>query len=190
MDIKEHTTPERLERYAFFWSLTRMVIAAFSLFFGAMPIVYKVAGFSSSIVNSLLPLFWLISGAASIYLLYFWWKAGMTVFGGSDMKDKVLFLVMAVTGLNLGYAAIGQNIGMGLFYSMPIGDLIFKVTAIVYLIVAYMLFKRWKESGETLFGNASAASVATEATPAPTPEPQAPAGDEGGSSDETPRPSL
>lgn len=157
MSIQDHTTPEKLERYAFLWSLARMIIAAFSLFFGAMPIAYKLG-----IGMSLLPLFWLISGAASLYLLYLWFQSGRNIFGGQDMKDQVLFLIMIVTGINLGITAIGNNIGMGLFWGMPIAGLIFKATAVVYLVTAFMLWRRWKANGEHLFGGQLAASSAAQ----------------------------
>lgn len=149
MNIQEHTTPERLERYAFLWSLARMGIAAISLFFGAMPIMYTILGYSGA--ASLLPLFWIISGVAAVYLGFLWFKGGQKVFGGTEMKDKVAFLIMVVTGINLGYAAIGSNIGMGLIWGMPIGDIVFKATAVLYLLVAYYLWTRWKAQGEKLF---------------------------------------
>lgn len=164
MDIKEHTTPARLERYAFLWSLLRMVIASVSLFFGAMPIAYKILGYSSAV--SLLPLFWLISGAAAVYLSYLWFsKADQKVFGGSDTKDKVAFLIMAVTGINLGFAAIGSNIGMNLVWDMPISNILFKATAVVYLFVAFYLWKRWKENDEQLFDTSSRTTKDTDTPP-------------------------
>lgn len=153
MNVNEHTTPEKLERYAFLWSLARMVIAAVSLFFGAMPIAYKLGGYSFA--GTLLPLFWLISGAASIYLLYLWFQAGKKVFGGSDKNGTIAFYIMVITGLNLGYAAIGNNIGMSLIWGMPIADLLFKATALIYLVVAYMMWKSWKANGEHLFAGST-----------------------------------
>lgn len=167
MNIHEHTTPEMLVRYAFLWSLARLVIAAFSLFFGATPIIYHVMGFGN-MAMSLLPLFWLISGVASIYLLYRWYKAGMTVFGGKDAKDMVFFLIMVVTGLNLGYAAIGTNLGMGMVWDVPVAALIFKATALLYLAVAYMMWKGWTDHNESLF-EGGAAVVPTMEAPATAP---------------------
>lgn len=150
MDIKEHMQPEKLQRYAFYWSVARMLIAALSLFFGAMPIVYKL-GVGS--LASLLPLFWLVSGVASVYLIYMWYKSGQKVFGGTEKKDMIAFFVMVVTGLNLGYTGLSNlNIGMNMVWDMPIADLIFKATAVVYVVVAVYMYKRWKASGETLFG--------------------------------------
>lgn len=173
VDIHSHMQADKLERYAFLWSLARMVIAAFSLFFGAMPIAYRLLMGSS--VMSLLPLFWLISGAASVYLVYIWFKKGQMVFGGKVRNDTIAFLIMIVTGLNLGYTAIGSNIGMNLVWDMPIADLLFKATGIIYLVVAYYLWKRWNASQQNLFGGgvtdnepaSIAAEVQEETPPAP-----------------------
>jgi len=159
MDISEHTKPDRLERYAFLWSIARLVIAALSLFFGAVPLMYRL-GVGSSAISTLMPLFWLVSGAAAIYLLWLWHKGGQKLFGGTNHKDKVMFLIMAVTGINLAYAAIGSNVGMSLVWDMPIADILFKLTAIVYLFVAWHLWKQWSAFGETLFG-VGATSVAS-----------------------------
>lgn len=140
--------PGLLERYAFLWSLARLVIAAFSLFFGAMPIVYNLgmSGFSS-----LLMLFWLISGVAALYLGYLWYKGGMKVFGKDDTKTKVLFLILVLSGLNLGWASIGGNIGMSIVGYGAFSGIIYKLTALVYLYVAYILWQEWKTHGEELF---------------------------------------
>lgn len=151
MNLQNHTTPENLERYAFLWSIARLVIAAISLFFGAMPIAYKLLG--SSLGYSLLPLFWLISGAASLYLVYMWHKNGKQLFGtNQNQKNTIIFFIMIVTGLNLGYAAIGGNIGMNLVWGMPVAGILFKLTALGYLFVAYHMWQSWKANGEHLFG--------------------------------------
>ena len=149
MSINEHTSPEKLERYAFLWSIARMVIAAFSLFFGAMPIIYRLG--SSSSFSSILPLLWLISGASAAYLLYLWHNAGHSLRAGNDNKSRAAFLIMIISGLNLGLAAVGSNLGMNLVWDMPIADILFKVTAILYLLVAHYLFTQWKANGERLF---------------------------------------
>ncbi len=150
MDIKEHTTPEKLERYAFLWSLAKLGVAALSLFFGATPFIYNIPVLMR-FGSSLLPLSWLISGVAAGYLLYRWHKGGQKLFGGTDKKDKVLFFVLGVTGINLGLTAFGNNIGMSLLYGMPIADIVFKLTALVYLFTLYHLYTRWQASGEKLF---------------------------------------
>jgi hypothetical protein len=126
-----------------------MVIAAISLFFGAMPIAYKIIGLQAV---SLVALAWLVSGVAAVYLGYLWHKGGQKVFGGDDKQIKILFIIMVVTGLNLGYVAIGNiNLGMSFLYGMPIAGIIFKATAVGYLYVAYTLWTKWKENGEALF---------------------------------------
>lgn len=152
MNIDKHTTPEKLERYALLWSLARMVIAALSLFFGAMPVAFRLAG-PSNFIASLMPLFWLVSGAAAIYLTYLWNKNNRMLFGGTDSKDTVAFFVMVISGINLGYAAIGSNIGIGMAYDLGLTGILLKLTAIIYVVVAYYLWSRWKESGEQLFGS-------------------------------------
>ncbi|GEM_PF-671814 len=174
MDIKEHTTPEKLEYYAFMWSMLRMVIAAISLFFGAMPIYFRLAGYSSSM--PLLTIAWIISGVSALYLGYLWLQSGKKVLGG-EQRITIFFLIMVVTGLNLGWTGIANNnIGMNLVgYGSMTADLIFKATAIVYLFVAYSLWNTWKANGEKLFGTSAPATVSpapesgqqSEATPVP-----------------------
>lgn len=150
--MKEHTTPEKLELYAFYWSVVRLVVAALSLIFGAVPIAYRIFGYAgSSMVSSLMPLFWLVSGAASAYLLYLWFSSGKKVFGSDDKTNMVVFLIMVISGLNLGYAAIGANIGMNLVWDMAIADTLFKLTGLVYLFCAYHMWKKWNANGQKLF---------------------------------------
>ncbi len=151
MDLNAHTTPDKLERYAFLWSLARMAIGALSLFFGAAPILYRFVG------SGVMMLAWMISGAAALYLGYRWYTGGKKVFSGNDQKDTIAFLVMVVTGINLGYAGISTNISMSLVYSIlgsSLAGIVFKATAVAYLLVAYQLFKRWKASGERVFDGA------------------------------------
>ena len=114
MDPKEHTTPAMLQRYAFLWMMACLALTALSLFFGATPIAFMILGSSA---YSLLNLSWLISGIASAYLGYIWFKGDKTVFGTSDQKTKILFLIMVVTGLNIGLVAfLNQNILMNLVW--------------------------------------------------------------------------
>ena len=145
MDIKEHTTPANLEKYAFMWGELRLILAAIALFLGGVPVIYKL-GLSG--LGNLLTLFWVISGVASAYLLYLWNKNGRTVFGGKEMRDQVAFFIQIVTGFNLGIAGlIGTNIGMEISSSR----LVFIVTGILYLVTMYYLCKRWKENGKRVF---------------------------------------
>ncbi|MCB9812330.1 hypothetical protein H6778_01575 [Candidatus Nomurabacteria bacterium] len=149
MDIKEHTTPEQLERYAFVWSLARLVIAAVSLFFGAMPIAYKLG-----ISYGLLSVFWLVSGIAAIYLLYVWHQNDRSLFGRDNQLDKWLFLIMAITGINLGLVTVtDSNIGFSIAWNLgpTMAMLLMKATALLYLFVAYHLWHTWKANGESLF---------------------------------------
>jgi len=162
MKIKEHTSPEKLERYSFLWSLAHMVITAVSLFFGATPIFYTLTGSNSS--YSVLSLFWLISGAAVIYLLYLWNKSGRKVFGG-DHNGTVLFFIMVASGLNLGLAGLGNNIGMNLIWNLPFADILFKIIAVAYLGAAYLLWQNWQSHGQSLFDNSPAKTSPVADTP-------------------------
>ena len=138
--------PKALERYSFLWSQARQVIAAVALFVGGVPVVYYF-GFLNFLAP-LLTLMWLITGAASVYLLYRWNKAGKRVFGGKDTMDTVAFLISGITGVNLGLVGlIGTNVGM----SIASGRLVFLITGAVYLWTAWHLQKRWNENGQHLF---------------------------------------
>jgi hypothetical protein len=123
--------PHQLERYSFLWSEVRLVIAAVALFIGGVPpllLLFPAASLASVLV--ILKLAWLISGAASIFLLYRWYTEGQRVFGGKDMYDTLAFFVCVVSGLNLGLTGlIGQNVGMTLAPS----PLLFSLAALVYL---------------------------------------------------------
>jgi len=146
MDIKIHTTPSKLERYSFLWSMVRLVLAALALFIGGYPVATKI--FPIPLTSSLLILCWLISGVASVYLVYRWNKEGQKIFGKRDTLDTVAFFVTAVSGVNLGLVPIlGTNIGM----SISSSKLIFFIVGLVYLACAYHLLKRWKVHGEKIF---------------------------------------
>jgi len=146
MDIQQHTTPDRLERYSFIWSLVRLVVAAVALFLGGVPpvlLIFRNVG----IVGMLLTLSWIISGLAAAYLLYRWTKT-KTVFGGKQKYDVWTFFIMVVSGLNLGLLGIlGTNIGM----SISSNRVIFLLTGIIYLVSAYHLYTRWKSHGQKVF---------------------------------------
>ena len=177
--MNTQTNSDRLVRYAFIWSLVRLVIAAVSLFFGAMPAVYRVLG-SGGLGGSLLQLSWIVSGLATIYLLYAWYKGGYKLFGKSGNTPKILFLVLIVTGLNLGLATTGNNIGMGLIGGFAFAGVLYKLTALLYLYVVYTLWNGWKANGEQLFvgggslesSSEKSTSEATTDTETSTPETQ------------------
>jgi len=141
--------PHELERYSFLWSEARLLIGAVALLIGGVPPIYLIAPASLfSIARMGLLACWIISGIASLYLVYRWWEGGQKVFGKKDTKDLIAFAVLALSGINLGLTGIlGKNIGMTILS----GRLIFFVTAVVYLFVAYHLYSRWKANGDKLF---------------------------------------
>lgn len=159
MDINEHTTPAKLERYAFLWLLLSLVISALAMFMGARPPLTLIMGYSAW---SLLNLSWLISGAAAGYLTYRYAKNNKTVFGGKDKRNVIAFNFMLASGFNLGLTGLfGNNIYLSLVY----GQLAYVVTGIVCLIVAYQLHKSWKGNGEVVFKTSvTAGSVVPEAS--------------------------
>ncbi len=146
MDINEHTTPSKLEKYSFLWSEARLVLAAIALFIGGYPLATRVL--PMSLTYNLLILCWIISGLASAYLAYRWYTGGRKVFGGNEKRDVVAFFVMVVSGINLGIVGLlGQNIGM----SISSSKILFIVVGILYLASAYHLHVRWKANGEKIF---------------------------------------
>lgn len=147
MDFRNH---HEMERYSFLWSEARLVIAAVALLLGGVPPIVWILGGSAyfGIVGLLLKLAWVASGVASVYLLYRWYTKGMMLFGHGNMKDKLAFGVMTVSGINLGLVGlIGTNVGMGIAASQPV----FVIVAVIYLFAAYYLYKRWRAHGEKLF---------------------------------------
>ncbi len=142
MNIQEHTTPERLEKYAFLWSEARLVLGAVALIIGGKPLLTVILPTASGILN----VFWLVSGIAAIYLLYRWYQTRM-LFGGKEKLDLYAFLVMGVTGINLGLVPILGNIGM----RIASNKLVFIIVGVLYLAVAYQLFRRWKANNERVF---------------------------------------
>lgn len=146
MEIHEHATPDKLERYTFQWSLARLVIAAVSLILGGYPIAVKIIPIP--LIYSLLNLCWIASGVSAAYLAYRWNSAGQRLFGTKDQKDRIAFFVLVISGINLGIVGlIGTNIGMSISRSSTV----FIVTGILYLASAYHLHTRWKKHGERIF---------------------------------------
>ncbi|OHA17803.1 MAG: hypothetical protein A2664_04345 [Candidatus Taylorbacteria bacterium RIFCSPHIGHO2_01_FULL_46_22b] len=148
-DIKQHTTPNKLEHYSFIWSEVRLVIAAIALFLGGYPVIFFVLPISPlyGLLTILLKLAWIISGAASGYLLYRWAIGTKTVFGGKDSRDTTAFFISVVSGINLGITGLlGTNIGM----SISSSKLIFILVGILYLLAAVHLFRRWNSSGRKI----------------------------------------
>lgn len=144
MDINKHTTPENLEKYAFFWSEARLVVAAVALFLGGVPPIMLIA----PRLGSFLGLFWIISGVVSVYLAFLWNKNGQKLFGGKDQKDMYAFWVNIISGINLGLTGLlGRNIGM----SISSSKIVFIIVGIIYLASAWHLWMRWNAHGKKLF---------------------------------------
>lgn len=150
MSFTHHTHPDALERYAFYWSEARLVIAAVALFLNAYPPLVLILG-SLGLENVawwVLKFAWLISGVSAVYLLYRWLHGGQRLFGHTLAKDSIAFFVLVLSGLNLGIVGlIGQNIGMSIASSYPI----FVLVGVVYLAAAYHLYMRWSEAGQKMF---------------------------------------
>lgn len=147
MNIKECSSPEKLEEYSFKWSQIRLLVAAVALFIGGIPpVLYFFPG--SALLSLFLKLAWIMSGFASGYMLYRWNLGKRMVFGGSQQKDVIAFFVSVVSGLNLGVTGLlGLNIGMSVFSN----KLIFILVGLLYLAAAYHLQIRWKANGKKMF---------------------------------------
>lgn len=146
MNIEHYTHPHVLERYAFIWSEARLIIAALALFLGGVPpIIYLLPSSLVGLTSILLKTAWLISGVVSVYLLYRWLHHGQRLFGGTDKRDLVAFLVLVISGINLGLVGlIGRNVGMSISSSYAI----FVLVGIVYLVSAYHLYARRRTHGK------------------------------------------
>jgi uncharacterized membrane protein YuzA (DUF378 family) len=146
MNYKTFIQPAQVEWRTFLWSQARLVVAAVALFAGGVPPVLFL--FTGSGVYTLLRLAWIISGVASAYLGYRWYKNGQHLFGGKNRNDTVAFLISVISGLNLGWAGlVGTNIGMSIASSRPI----FFIVGAIYIWAAYTLQQRWNAYGHKLF---------------------------------------
>jgi len=146
MNWKKYTKRKNLDEYSFFWSEARLILAAVSLFVGGTPVIFAFG--YNPVFSSLLNLSWIISGAASLYLLYRWNQNHRKIFGGKDQKDMIAFFISIVSGLNLGVAGLlANNIGM----SISSNRFVFIIVGILYLFAARHLFLRWKEHENKIF---------------------------------------
>jgi uncharacterized membrane protein YuzA (DUF378 family) len=143
--LQKHTTPENLEKYAFYWSEVRLILAAIALLLGGIPLVSKLGLYS---FGNLLGFCWIVSGIASVYLLYRWINNGKKLFGRKNKKDLTAFMVTVVSGLNLGITGLlGVNIGMNISSSR----ILFIVVAILYIWSAYYMCKKRKANSNRIF---------------------------------------
>lgn len=126
------------------------MLGAVALLLGGIPpalFLVRVSGLYG-LVSALLTLSWIISGLASGYLVYRWNKAGRLLFGAKKILDSYAFWVSVASGLNLGVTGVfGQNIGM----SINSNRIIFTIVAILYLLSAAYLYKRWARNGQKIF---------------------------------------
>ena len=139
-----------LETYSFWWSEARLILGAIALLLGGVPVVLAILPISGlySLAGSLLTLAWIISGVASGYMLYRFWTGGKMIFGGRKQRDIIAFLVSIITGFNLGITGfLGTNIGM----SLSSNRIVFTLAAVVYVIAAAHLYRRWNASGKKIF---------------------------------------
>ena len=146
MDISKHTHPQRLERYSFLWSLARLIFAALALLTGGTPIVTRILPFG--LVNNIIILTWMISGLASGYLIFRWFKKGQKLYGTKKPLDLIPFFIMIVSGFNLGIAGFfGTNPGMLIIRN----NYVFVLVSLIYIVTTVYNFKRWMSNDEKLF---------------------------------------
>lgn len=139
-----------LEKNSFLWTEARLVIAAVALFLGGVPVLYVAAPIPAlfGLEHIVLVLAWIISGAASCYLLYGWNKHGRKIFDGKSTKDTTAFLIATVSGVNLGLAGLlGTNIGM----TITMNRVVLSLVGLAYLWSAWHLWSRSNPHGKKLF---------------------------------------
>jgi hypothetical protein len=143
--------PRDLEKWSFYWSELRLMIAAIALLLGGVPpILFVVATMPGlyGLASMLLKLSCIISGASAVYLAYLWFIHKWKVFGSDDKMDMVAFGVMVISGLNLGFTGLaGTNLGM----SITSNHIVFILVALLYLWAGFYLWKRWGKHGKHLF---------------------------------------
>lgn len=141
--------PDRLAGLAFLWSEARLIIAAVALVMGGPPVLLflPIAPIYGLLVL-LVKLSWIVSGAASLYLLMRWAQAKWYVFDKTSRNDVIAFVIMIVSGINLGLTGIIQvNPGLSIFSAY----LFSLVGAVAYVWAAYRLYVKWEESGRKVF---------------------------------------
>ena len=140
---------DALGNAAFLWSEARLIIAAVALVVGSPPLLlfFPIAPIYGLLVLSV-KLSWIVSGAASLYLLYRWSGAKWYVFGKAGRNDVIAFIIMIVSGMNLGVTGIIQvNPGLTFFS----GYMFSLIAAVAYVWAAYRLYLAWDASGRRVF---------------------------------------
>ncbi len=142
-----------LLRYAFLWTIARLILAAIALLIGGKPLITVLLSIVSlqhlPIVYAAITIAWLISGAASVYLLYMWHMHGKKLFGKHDAIDMGAFLLAALSGINLGVMGVtGVNLGISIVSGNYVA---FLIMAILYLASAYHLYTKWDAHHQKLF---------------------------------------
>jgi hypothetical protein len=130
----------------------RLLIAAVALFIGGVPPALFVALNNPAMLGTVtlgLKLAWLASGVSAAYLLWRWFSGNRELFGRrNNAKDTAAFLVMVISGINLGVAGLtGYNFGL----SMSANSTVLVVAGIVYLLAAFYLYQRWSSHGQRVF---------------------------------------
>jgi hypothetical protein len=148
MNIQHYTHPNQLERYSFWWSEARLLIAAAALFLGGVPPLIKFGPELGQTGLGILKLAWIVSGVATAYMLFRWTKNGQRLFGRKERYDLLAFAVTIVSGLNLGIVGL-TNVNWGM--RMLSGDTVFVLVGLIYIAAAVHLFKRWNSAGARMF---------------------------------------
>lgn len=150
MNTKNFWAPDNVEKMSFLWSQGRLLVAALTLILGTTPVIFLLLPIPAlyGILKLGVSLAWLITGASSVYLFYRWSVGNKKLFNGVDTKDRTAFLVSVISGVNLGIVGLlGTNIGM----AISSDRVVLLIVAVLYIVSALHLHKRWKSNGEKLF---------------------------------------
>jgi hypothetical protein len=141
--------PKVFDKLCFWWSEVRLGIAAVALFIGGVPPIYLVVQPSLyPFVGILLKIAWIVSGLTAGYLLYRWYDTGQKLFGHKDHRDLLSFLVVVLSGMNLGFAGLfGQNLGM----TVTSSHLVFIVVGFIYIFSAWKLWNGYRTNKSKIF---------------------------------------
>ncbi len=151
MDLNEHTKPQNLLKYAFYYNEVRLVLAAITLLLGKMSpaLTYFYIPVVTALAASLMTLAWILAGVSAAYMLYLWFQGGKTLWGEDNIQDRLAFAIAIISGLHLGWAGLfGINIGMTV---LPLLSIVMPIAGLLYLWSAFHLIKRYKVD-QNMFG--------------------------------------